>query len=223
MYPYETSIYYDARNNYDIVYDPYYEPAYDTSHYDRMFLDGDDHEDDYYYEPNAAPPTKTKQQPVAQEPYVPFRRSRHTEPYKPRQRRNDMSLNEMTVNETPMYVRPYLEDPIFLQPDDDEVSMLHHLEAHHADEHYHETHHHDLPGDPDLENPSRDEVEQHEEEPAFIAEHRNILERTREIVNGPKVNPNGFRKTGEPCNHNFECISNKCVSFLNKAPACMPF
>lgn len=25
-------------------------------------------------------------------------------------------------NETPMYVRPYLEDPIFLQPDDDEVA-----------------------------------------------------------------------------------------------------
>ena len=29
------------------------------------------------------------------------------------------------INETPMYVRPYLEDPIFLQPDDSEVAMLH--------------------------------------------------------------------------------------------------
>lgn len=29
------------------------------------------------------------------------------------------------ANETPMYVRPYLEDPIFLQPDDAEVSLLH--------------------------------------------------------------------------------------------------
>jgi len=36
-----------------------------------------------------------------------------------------------------MYVRPYLEDPIFLQPDDGEVSLLHpglidqHKKAHH--------------------------------------------------------------------------------------------
>ena len=29
------------------------------------------------------------------------------------------------INETPMYVRPYLEDPIFLQPDDGEVALLH--------------------------------------------------------------------------------------------------
>ena len=28
-------------------------------------------------------------------------------------------------NETPMYVRPYLEDPVFLQPDDDEIELLH--------------------------------------------------------------------------------------------------
>jgi len=29
-------------------------------------------------------------------------------------------------NETPMYVRPYLEDPVWLQPDDDEMEMLYH-------------------------------------------------------------------------------------------------
>ena len=28
-------------------------------------------------------------------------------------------------NETPMYVRPYLEDPVWLEPDDDEIALLH--------------------------------------------------------------------------------------------------
>ena len=54
------------------------------------------------------------------------------------------------VNETPMYVRPYLEDPIFLQPDDDEVSLLH-PDLAHADDHHDYDESHDLVGDPDLE------------------------------------------------------------------------
>jgi len=28
-----------------------------------------------------------------------------------------------------MYVRPYLEDPVWLQPDDDELAMLHDIEV----------------------------------------------------------------------------------------------
>ena len=66
-----------------------------------------------------------------------------------------------------MYVRPYLEDPIWLQPDDDEMEMLYDQELEKqakADEkdktlppkpptHWEHHFHHDLPGDPDLENP----------------------------------------------------------------------
>jgi len=46
-------------------------------------------------------------------PGVPLRREPTTDkPYKARSARN----------ETPMYVRPYLEDPIWLQPDDSEMA-----------------------------------------------------------------------------------------------------
>ncbi len=128
-------------------------------------------------------------------------------------------------NETPMYVRPYLEDPIFLQPDDDEVAMLHpHVEetATVDDKQKHlEKKLHDLPGDPDLENPS-DTEQTDDEEPAWIAEHRNNAERASEMKANQAQNPNGFRKQGEKCLHNFECISNSCVSFLDKSPVCMP-
>ena len=83
---------------------------------------------------------------------------------------------------------------------------------------------HDLPGDPDLENPDKyDEQDAHDEEPAWISEHRNILERTAQLTSNEAANPNGFRHTGEHCSHNFECISGKCMSWLNKAPTCMPF
>lgn len=34
---------------------------------------------------------------------------------------------------------------------------------------------------------------------------------------------NGFRKTGEECGYDFECISGKCLPWLGKAPVCMPF
>ena len=52
-----------------------------------------------------------------------------------------------------MYVRPYLEDPVFLQPDDGEVSLLHPEVAHPKVVDHEGTSHHDLIGDPDLENP----------------------------------------------------------------------
>ena len=124
-----------------------------------------------------------------------------------------------------MYVRPYLEDPIFLQPDDEEAELLH---PHYADEHHTATDKytkplHDLPGDPDLENPDSGDEHETEQEPQWIAEHRNTLARTAALTSNEGVNPNGFRKQGEHCNHNFECISGKCLSFMNKAPACMPF
>jgi len=129
----------------------------------------------------------------------------------------------MLGNETPMYVRPYLEDPIFLQPDDGEVSLLNPELTHpkvmeHAEEKYH-----DLQGDPDLENPEDGHANSSMEEPAWITDHRNTLKRTANMTSKEANNPNGFRHTGEKCNHNFECISGKCLSWLNKAPVCMPF
>ena len=76
----------------------------------------------------------------------------------------------MARNETPMYVRPYLEDPLWLEPDDDEIALLHDAQlAKEAaakgekppakTEHRHAAHHylHDLTGDPDLENPQDDD------------------------------------------------------------------
>lgn len=54
---------------------------------------------------------------------APFTRKEHTSEYKPRSSRHN-GIDYM-INETPMYVRPYLEDPIFLQPDDGEVALLH--------------------------------------------------------------------------------------------------
>lgn len=201
-------------------------------------------EDEHYNEAVVAKPVE-KKQPKRKEPMyeeVPLTRSYHSKEYRPRQQRNEIleevpltrsyhpteytprqHRNEMLDNETPMYVRPYLEDPVFLQPDDDELAMLHHFEAHHVDADHKpvEEHHqlHDLPGDPDLEIPSEGEVEEYEEVPSFIAPHANLF-REREKVH---KNPNGFLKQGEKCNHNFECLSGKCVSFLDKAPACMPF
>ena len=120
-----------------------------------------------------------------------------------------------------MYVRPYLEDPVFLQPDDGEVSLLHPELSHPKVMDHEGKSHHDLIGDPDLENPdSGDELA---DEPKWITEHRNTLKRTANLTSREASNPNGFRHTGEKCSHNFECISGKCLSWLNKAPVCMPF
>ena len=106
---------------------------------------------------------------------MPFRRPADASPYKPRASRH----NEAVANETPMYVRPYLEDPVFLQPDDDEVALLHPKLAKKADEKTAKTTygHHDLPGYRDLENPGHDETPYHEEIPSWIQEHRNTLDR----------------------------------------------
>lgn len=148
VYPYQASIFYDVAKGYDIYYDPLYESPFDTEVYDQTYLDGPHRyqEDDRY--------THHRDQTYAPRSH----------------RRNDMG------NETPMYVRPFLEDPIFLQPDDDEVELLHQHEDHHEEEEHERAH-----------------------------------------------GENGFRNTGERCDHDFECISGKCLSWLHKAPVCMPF
>jgi len=93
-----------------------------------------------------------------------------------------------------MYVRPYLEDPIFLQPDDEESELLHphYDEEHHADKDAKK--HHDLPGDPDLEAAFSGDEHETEQEPQWIAEHRNTLARTAALTSNEGANPNGFRK-----------------------------
>ena len=99
VYPYEASIYYDARNGYDIYYDPHYEASFNTDKYDHLY----EHADVHGY-------PHTSYNAAEKKSYgAPMRRSAKRSPFEPRQRRNDM-----LVNETPMYVRPYLEDPIFL-------------------------------------------------------------------------------------------------------------
>lgn len=63
-------------------------------------------------------PTVLKKQKKQDKQYgAPLRRPEDRSPYVPRSHRQ---------NETPMYTRPFLEDPIYLQPDDYEVEMLHH-------------------------------------------------------------------------------------------------
>lgn len=132
--------------------------------------------------------------------------------------------NELINNETPMYVRPYLEDPVWLQPDDDEMEMLYDQELakqaklkddektlpQKPPKHWEHHYLHDLPGDPDLENPDAQTFEQYDDPDMEVDTRSNEA-------------PNGFRKTGEACNHNFECISGKCVSFMSKHAVCMPF
>lgn len=84
-----------------------------------------------------------------------------------------------------MYVRPYLEDPIFLQPDDGEVSLLHPDLAHPTEHHAGHDQHHDLQGDPSLENADSDNEEEngsYREEPAWIRDHRNTLKRTANMT-----------------------------------------
>ena len=72
----------------------------------------------------------------------------------------------------------------------------------------HHAYHHDLPGDPDLENPEdRDDEESYEDLDDYVVHEE----------------ANGFRKDREACNHNFECISGKCVSFMGRHSICMPF
>ena len=201
-------------------YDPYI-----STHHDRYELDQlmTDREEKYFS--NASMHAAKKDKKSQEHHGVPFRREADRSPYHPRSTRHNAILD----NETPMYVRPYLEDPIFLQPDDGEVSLLHPDLAHPAD-HHKEDQHHDLQGDPSLENPDSgddesgdDEESESYDEPAWITDHRNTLKRTANMTSEAAANPNGFRHTSEKCNHNFECISGKCLSWLNKAPVCMPF
>ena len=157
----------------------------------------------------------------------------YSDPHPASERRNDLIEHDRYSdphpkderrNETPMYVRPYVEDPVWLQPDDDEMELLYDQElakqaksdektlpakpASHWEHHYL----HDLPGDPDLENPDFRDTEQYDDPDLSMTTIPG-----NDAVNG------GFRHQGEDCNHNFECISGKCVSFMGKHPICMPF
>ena len=106
-------------------------------------------------------------------PGVPLRRDTSENPFHPRSERN----------ETPMYVRPYLEDPVWLEPDDHEIELLHELEdsemlagvSHQYSQHHHNIH--DLPGDPDLENPQDEEIEEYEDADDHIINRHNDLTR----------------------------------------------
>lgn len=62
-----------------------------------------------------------------------------------------------------MYVRPYIEDPVWLQPDDEEMQQLYGSETKKGDKRITPHAHHDLPGDPDLENPDDEELEDYED------------------------------------------------------------
>ena len=124
-----------------------------------------------------------------------------------------------------MYVRPYLEDPVWLQPDDGEMEMIYDAELAKQEKakdeektlppkpptHWEHHYHHDLPGDPDLENPD-EAVEYDDPDMDIDTFHSNEVS-----------DENGFRKTGEACLHNFECISGKCVAFMSRHAVCMPF
>lgn len=213
MYPYHGSIFYDVANGYDVYYDPTYQSPLDHHELDRLMTD---REEDYFNKAVDKAQKKSSKKQQQQEHYgVPFRREAERNPYPARSTRH----NAVFDNETPMYVRPYLEDPIFLQPDDGEVSLLHPEVTHPKVMDHHQKH--DLQGDADLENPDSDN-EDDAEEPRWITDHRNTLKRTANLTSQQAANPNGFRHTGEKCNHNFECVSGKCLSWLNKAPVCMP-
>lgn len=98
LYPHKGSILWDVGKGYDIYYDPQYESIYDLPH-DRYTAEHRHFRTAYDLEhelrdrrAEAAPARKAK---------------------KSRQRSNAAAFNE-----TPMYVRPYLEDPVFLEPDE---------------------------------------------------------------------------------------------------------
>ena len=85
-----------------------------------------------------------------------------------------------------MYVRPYLEDPLFLQPDDGEVSLLHPdlSKAHEKAAEHHQVSHHDLITDPDLEYDGVDENGNNiaRLEPAWMVNYRHHLNRTKKLT-----------------------------------------
>ena len=125
-----------------------------------------------------------------------------------------------------MYVRPYLEDPLFLQPDDGEVSLLHpDLAKASSKAEAPRVSHHDLITDPDLEYDGQNKIDSNmlPKVPGWIVNFRHNLMRTKKLTSNEAQNPSGFRYAGEKCNHNYECISGKCLGWLHKAPICMPF
>ena len=81
-----------------------------------------------------------------------------------------------------MYVRPYLEDPIFLQPDDGEVSLLHpDLSKEISEKTKPYVSHHDLITDPDLVANGIGS-ENLVQEPAWVINFRKNLMRTKELT-----------------------------------------
>ena len=81
-----------------------------------------------------------------------------------------------------MYVRPYLEDPIFLQPDDGEVSLLHpDLSKAVSEKTKPYVSHHDLITDPDLASNGIGS-ENLVQEPAWVINFRKNLMRTKELT-----------------------------------------
>ena len=81
-----------------------------------------------------------------------------------------------------MYVRPYLEDPIFLQPDDGEVSLLHpDLSKEISEKTKPYVSHHDLIMDPDLASNGIGS-ENLVPEPAWVINFRKNLMRTKELT-----------------------------------------
>ena len=81
-----------------------------------------------------------------------------------------------------MYVRPYLEDPIFLQPDDGEVSLLHpDLSKAVSEKTKPYVSHHDLITDPDLAANGIGS-ENLVQEPAWVVNFRKNLMRTKKLT-----------------------------------------
>ena len=207
LYPYTASIHYDGQ---DFFSTPHYDGYDELAHfaYDNESI------------MNAkSKGTKKGSKKSSHQPHegAPFTRKEHSGEYKPRSSRHN-GIDYM-INETPMYVRPYLEDPIFLQPDDGEVALLHPKLAQ-ADKSTKKAAQHDLQGDPTLEDPNQN----------LKQEHKNLLEHfqsnlayTNGIHSNGLQNPNGYKHQGERCTQGYECISGNCMSWLNKAPVCMPF
>ena len=182
MYPNEAHIFMDVKNGYDIYYDPHYEPAHDYSHYDRMYL-GEHYAHDYRANETPMYVRPYLEDPIWLEPdddeiallHNKKTSSKHKDHHYFHDLPGDPDLENPDDeehddyddyiidahhrrNETPMYVRPYLEDPVWLQPDDDEMQQLHPskaAKATHGRSHHHLMH--DLHGDPDLENPDDEE------------------------------------------------------------------
>ena len=84
-----------------------------------------------------------------------------------------------------MYVRPYLEDPLFLQPDDGEISLIHpDLAKASSKAKAPPASHHDLISDPDLENDGQNKIDSDmlPNVPGWIVDFRHNLMRTKKLT-----------------------------------------